>query len=224
MRIKICGITTVDDALAVAEAGADAIGLNFVAGPRRIDLAHAELILRELPPFVQPVALVKLAEGTIDASIRSLLEARRVSTVQVYGDVTREAVEDLSWRGFDVIVPTPVRDARFAEHKPAALEGSEHGRAVLVLLDAYDPEKAGGTGQTFRWEWVRAAREEGKLDSWPPILLAGGLTPENVAEAIRMVRPYGVDVSSGVEAEPGRKDMEKVKRFIAAARCETHEG
>ena len=216
MRIKICGITTPDDAIMAAEAGADAIGLNFVGGPRRIDIPQAEAILSRLPPFVVPVALVRLtgpATPELNEQLAELLATRWVSHVQVYGDVTPDAVARLAWEGYRPIVPIPVRDAGFARERPAILD-----KATAVLLDAHDPNALGGTGRTFTWSWVADARERRELADWPPIILAGGLTPENVARAIAETRPYGIDVSSGVEDGPGRKSRDKLRRFIAEAR------
>ncbi len=220
MRVKICGITTPDDARMVAEAGADAIGLNFVGGPRRIDLTQAEAILAVLPPFVVPVALVEVTGpgvGELNEQILELLATRWVATVQVHGQVSAEAIGKLSWEGFRVILPVRVRDAEFAA-RPVFLPRDRQRGPAAVLLDTHDPEKAGGTGRSFCWDWVRQAREQGELADWPPIIVAGGLTPENVGQAIAVTGPYAVDVSSGVESAPGRKDPAKVARFIAEAR------
>jgi phosphoribosylanthranilate isomerase len=221
MKIKICGITTRDDAIMVAEAGADAIGLNFVGGPRRIDLAQAETILDGLPPFVTPVALVTLAgpgAGEMNEQVVELLATRWMPTIQVYGDVTAEAVERLAWEGYRTILPVPVNDVGFAVARPAALRTASGHGAAAVLLDTHAPDKLGGTGRTFAWSWVAQARSLGQLHGWPPIILAGGLTPENVTQAIAEAAPYAVDVSSGVESAPGRKDADKVRRFVAEAR------
>lgn len=220
MKVKICGITTPDDARMAAEAGADAVGLNFVGGPRKIDLAQAERILDALPPLIIPVALVRLGDsnpGEMNEQVMELLATRWVSTVQVYGELTAPVIDRLAWEGFRVIVPLPVRDAGFFRTVPWTTAGQGRGPA-MALLDAHDPNKAGGTGRTFAWSWVREARSRGELAQWPPVLLAGGLTPENVRQAVAEADPYGVDVSSGVESSPGRKDAAKVARFIAEAR------
>ncbi len=241
VKVKICGITTVEDALMAAEAGADAIGLNLVGGPRRIDLPQAERILDVLPPLVTPVALVSVADsptGEMNEQVMEMLATRWVSTLQVYGDLTGQILARFLWEGFRVILPVPVRDAGFAatglpawgtpepEAGPAGRTGANltasevpvGRRPVAILLDTHDPQKAGGTGRSFAWSWVREARERGELKDWPPIMLAGGLTPDNVAEAIAEARPFAVDVSSGVESSPGRKDPEKVRRFVAKAK------
>jgi len=205
----------------VAEAGADAIGLNFVGGPRRIDLAQAEAILSVLPPFVVPVALVTLsgpAAGEINEQVAELLATRWISCVQVYGEVTGKAIARLVWEGYRPIVPVPVRDVCFAAARPVCVGPAGERGAAAVLLDTHEADKLGGTGRTFVWSWVAQARALGQLQGWPPIILAGGLTPDNVAQAIREAAPYGVDVSSGVESAPGRKDPEKVRRFVEEAR------
>lgn len=204
-----------------AEAGADAIGLNFVGGPRRIDLARAEAILDVLPPFVSPVALVSLAgpaAGELNEQVTELLATRWIPTIQLYGEVTNKAVSRLAWAGYRPIVVLAVRDVGFAATPPIGVNRTGERGAAAMLLDTHDPGKQGGTGRCFAWSWVAQARVLGHLQGWPPILLAGGLTPENVAQAIREAAPYGVDVSSGVESSPGRKDPEKVRRFIEEAR------
>ncbi|MGQ9651463.1 MAG: phosphoribosylanthranilate isomerase [Phycisphaerae bacterium] len=218
MRVKICGITSVEDACQAAQAGADAIGLNFYAGPRQIDLATGEAILASLPPFVTPVALVGLSGGQIADDLLRFLIRGRVNLLQVHGDFTVGAMNGLWETGFAIIQPLAVRDSTFADATPFWGEGSS--RPTAVILDTYDPNRAGGTGQTFCWDWVDQARRAGHLNGWPPIILAGGLNPDNVADAIRIARPWAVDVSSGVELAgvPGRKDPGKVRAFVRAAR------
>jgi len=219
MRVKICGITTVGDAVAAVEAGTDAIGLNLYAGPRRIDADRATAIRESLPPFVTPVALVPLVDGRLADDLVHLLIQNRIDLLQTYGDVTVDALIRLSEAGFGVIQSMAVRDAGFAEARPSWGEGQWRPRAVI--LDAYDPNRSGGTGKAFCWDWVDEALKAGRLDGWPPIVLAGGLNPDNVDEAIRIVRPYAVDVSSGVEVEgaPGRKDPRKMRDFIRSAKA-----
>ena len=219
MRVKICGITNEADAAAAVDAGADAIGLNFVAGPRKIDPARGRAILRHLPPLVTPVALVALEGGRIPAEIRNLLNEARVDHLQLYGTCTAEAPAQLVRDGFRPIPVLRVKEAGFAVPGPAWLRAAGSD-AAAVVLDAFDPVRQGGTGEPFCWDWVSAARKAGDLDNWPPILLAGGLRPENVAEAVRVVGPYGVDVSSGVEVEgePGRKDAARMREFVRRAR------
>jgi phosphoribosylanthranilate isomerase len=209
LRIKICGVTSPADGRQAALLGADAVGLNFYPpSPRCIDQATAGAILRELPPFVEPVGLF------VNRPMRQVFEEvhalGRVRTIQWHGQ-DRELGDCFP---FQLIAAFPVQDAasllaitryldacRVRGHLPAA-----------VLVDAHVPGQHGGTGRTAPWELLASFRPG------VPVILAGGLTPENVAEAVRVVRPYGVDVASGVEGSPGRKDAEKVRRFIVNAR------
>jgi len=189
VRIKICGITCVEDAVVAAEAGADALGLNFVGGPRRIGLETAEAILTSMPPFVTPVALVQLQGGAVPDDLLELLGQHWVSHVQVYGDYEPEHLALLMRDGLRPMVVVSVRGPDFADHTDPWRGAQGDSAATAVVLDAYDPQRAGGTGRTFRWDWVAAARKAGRLAGWPPIMLAGGLEPENVADAVRAVRP-----------------------------------
>jgi phosphoribosylanthranilate isomerase len=199
--VKICGITNPADALAAAEAGADALGLMFYhASPRNVSLQAAAEIARELPPFIMKVGVfVNPEEETV---MRAITECG-LNLLQFHGEETPEFC-----RLFPVmaIKAFRIRDAE-------SLKALPEYDTQAWLLDAFAPDKKGGTGATFNWD---LAIEAGKLGR--PIFLAGGLTPENVAEAVRKVRPYGVDVSSGVEASPGRKDHEKVRRFVREAK------
>lgn len=220
VRVKICGITSPEDAVAAAGAGADALGLNFVGGPRQIELDRAREVLAALPPLVTPVALVKVGmQGVADALIE-LLGEQWVSHLQVYGALTPLALTQLVMEGFRPLAVLPVKDSDFARNRPAWLDPGSGGRPSGVVLDTYDPEQQGGTGKTFHWDWVQQARQEGQLEGWPPIMLAGGLRPENVAEAVRVAKPDAVDVSSGVEVpgSPGRKDAERMRAFVLAVR------
>lgn len=225
MRVKICGITSVADAVSAVEAGADAIGLNFVGGPRRLDLERGRQIIERLPALVTPVALVNVEDNGVADPLVELLGEFWVSHLQVYGEVTVESLTRLTEDGFVPIPVVAVRDERFAD-TPAdwiATEGPWRPRAVV--LDTYDPMRRGGTGRAFRWDWVSAAREADKLATWPDIVLAGGLNVENVEEAVRIVHPYGVDVSSGVEVEgaPGKKDRVKMQAFVRNAKAADEE-
>ena len=222
MWVKICGITSVEDATSAAAAGADAIGLNFVGGPRLLGPRAAEQILIALPPEVTPVALVRLVNGRLDAQMSELLARFRVSHVQLYGSVSTASLTTLVRDGFRPMPVVAVADEDFADQASGWLsEDNPQCRPVAVVLDAFDPSREGGTGITFRWDWIPAARRTGKLDRWPPIILAGGLRPENVTEAVRVVRPYGVDVSSGVEeaGSPGKKDADRMRAFVLAAKA-----
>lgn len=199
--VKICGITNTADALAAADAGADAIGLMFYEkSPRNLTLPAAAEIARALPPYIIKVGVfVNPAEEFV---LRAVGECG-LNIVQFHGDETPEFCAQ-----FPVMVLKAFR-IRDAE----SLKALPEYPTDAWLLDAYSPDKPGGTGEKFNWDLAIEAQKFGK-----PTFLAGGLTPENVADAIRKVRPYGVDVSSGVESSPGRKDHAKVAAFIKAAK------
>ena len=212
MRVKICGITSAADAAMAVEAGADAIGLNFAGGPRLIDVETAAAIVRVLPPFVTAVGL--FVDDRADR-IGVICEQLGIHTVQLHG---AESVEFAAGLGhLDAIKVFRVTGPDFAAQVRPYVAGCAWLRGVL--LDAYVPRVPGGTGKTFCWEWVETARSRGQTADWPPIILAGGLTADNVAEAIGVVRPYAVDVSSGVESDPGKKDPDKVAAFILNAKA-----
>lgn len=208
VRVKVCGITNVPDALAAAEAGADAVGLNFALGPRRIDVQTGRAIVARLPPFLTPVGLFVDADAEM---IHDTCLACGLSSVQLHGDEPPDLVALLGplrvIKSFRVAVRADI------EAIGAYLDQCPEGaRPSAILLDARVPGLAGGTGRTFDWGLAAAARGLG------PIILAGGLGPENVADAIRAVRPYGVDACSRLEAEPGRKDHQRLAAFVAAVR------
>lgn len=200
-RVKICGITSVADGLAAAEAGADMIGLMFYEqSPRHITLAQAAEIARALPPFVLRVGVfVNPAEDEVTRAIGEC----GLSLLQFHGDETPEFCTQF---GLMSLKALRMRDAE-------SLKTLAQFNTDAYLLDAYSPGARGGTGATFNWDLAVEAQKLGK-----PIFLAGGLTPENVAEAVRKVRPFAVDVSSGVESAPGKKDHAKVRAFIQSAR------
>lgn len=220
MRVKICGITGVDDAAAAVKAGADAIGLNFVSGPRRIDPDRAREILQHLPPMVTPVALVRLEQGQIAEPLRELLSQYRVSHLQLYGQVTAEILNLLIQDGLCPMPVVKVKDQHFTEQVTGWGADIGQDRPSAIVLDAYDPNQEGGTGTAFSWDWVASARKHNEFAKWPPIVLAGGLNPDNVREAIQIAQPYAVDVSSGVEVEgsPGTKDAAKMRAFVRNAK------
>jgi phosphoribosylanthranilate isomerase len=220
-RIKICGITRPEDAAIAAELGVDAIGMNFFSGPRRIEKEKAAEILRSLVPLITPVALSAFDLPTYQDApsihqIRNESPSLAISNFQIYGELPDELVDGQSsikiWMVFPIDSPEAIRHAAAKmfvwKHSPAA-----------VLFDTASPQKLGGTGQSFNWHWIAEARAAGELNGLPPIILAGGLTPGNVADAIRIARPYAVDVSSGVEVpgKPGVKDPIKMRDFIQAA-------
>lgn len=201
MKIKICGITNADDARLCVEAGADALGFIFVEGtPRYVTPDAAARIVATLPPFVTPVGVFwDHASG----HVKAVAEQCRLGVLQFHGD---ESPEDLQEYRLPVIKTLKVAGAedlaRMAVYRVAAF-----------LLDSPSRWSEGETRPPIPWEVAaEAARRH-------PVLLSAGLTPENVAGAVRRVRPYGVDVNSGVEARPGRKDETRVRRFVAAARA-----
>ena len=201
VTVKICGITSEADALAAAEAGADAIGLMFYEGsPRHVTLEQAKAISAALPPHVMRVGVFVNAE---EAFVHQALTECMLNILQFHGD---ESPEECS--------RYPVMTLKaFRVQGEETLAELEAYPSAGYLLDAYVKDALGGTGATFNWDLAVRAQEFGK-----PIFLAGGLTPENVAEAVRKVQPFGVDVSSGVESEPGRKDAKQMRTFVAAAK------
>ena len=201
VTVKICGITSEADALAAAEAGADAIGLMFYEGsPRHVILEQAKAISAALPQHVMRVGVFVNAE---EAFVHQALTECMLNILQFHGDETPEECSRY-----------PVMTLKaFRVQGEETLAQLEAYPSAGYLLDAYVKDALGGTGATFNWDLAVRAQEFGK-----PIFLAGGLTPENVAEAVRKVQPFGVDVSSGVEIEPGRKDAEQMRTFVAAAK------
>jgi phosphoribosylanthranilate isomerase len=203
VRIKICGITTPADALLAAELGADAIGLNFYPGsPRSISEARAREILAALPPFVEPVGLFVNERF---AHIHAVAGRLGLRTLQLHG----EALEPLPQDGYRYVVAFRVRDESSLEQMTAYVVAQ---KPAAVLVDAHVSGSYGGTGQQAPWHLLEDYQTE------VPLILAGGLTSDNVGEAVRRVHPCAVDVASGVESEPGVKDQDKMRRFIDAAR------
>ena len=200
-KVKICGITRMEDALAAAAAGADALGFMFYeASPRRVAFDVAAKIIRELPPFL---ARVGVFVNPSPDDVRRSIEDCRIDTLQFHGEETPEFCAQF---GLRVIKAFRVRDAESLSALPAYV-------GATCLLDSFVAGQHGGTGATFNWDLAAQTVKAGRR-----VLLAGGLTEENAAEAVRRVRPYGLDVSSGVEAKPGVKDAAKVRAFIAAAK------
>lgn len=198
-RVKICGITNWDDARLSVDLGASALGFNFYpASPRAISPADAWNIIRRLPPFVEAVGVfVDWPVLVVDAMARAL----RLSSVQLHGSESQKVVDALG-RKHRVIKAVQVgRGFRLASL-------SKYRHADALLLDGFARGLHGGTGRTLDWKLARAARQYGR------IILAGGLTPENVAEGIRVAEPYAVDVASGVEASPGRKEPARLRTFF----------
>ena len=228
MLVKICGITDEADALAAVRAGADWIGLNLVGGPRRVGLPRATAILSALgesadarpadSSAASAVVLVRIESSLPDQTLAEL-RAAGAGRVQLYGEIKPGIVAALRSDGWSVVTVHHMTDADslrgVAEFLSACPKGAEPD---FVLLDAMAPGKLGGTGLAVDWEMLAREREAGRFDGWPPIILAGGLNPENVARAVEFVRPVGVDVSSGVESAPGKKDAARMREFVAAAK------
>jgi len=201
VEVKICGLTTVDDALRCIEMGADAIGLNFWPGsPRCVDAARAREIVEAAGDRAAMVGV--FVDFTLD-QVREILRETGLRWAQLHGDEPPELVAALLPNAYKAI---GVKDS-------SAIEVARSYPGEHLLLDASVPGMPGGTGRTFDWDIASVVAEERKLT------LAGGLTPDNVAEAVRVVQPFRVDVASGVESAPGLKDPGLVRRFIEAARA-----
>ena len=201
-RIKICGITSIEDALAAVDAGADALGFNFAAGPRKIEPALAIEMIAQLPPFVTVVG-VFIGE---DPTIAAIADGCGVQVIQLHGGESEEFAISLS--------PRPVIRVIHASDAGAIEAIPSYASASAILLDTSVAGKLGGTGRTFDWDIAVRAKEYGK-----PIILAGGLNPVNVAAAVAKVGPYAVDVASGVESSPGKKDYRLMKEFVRNVRA-----
>src|SRR5262245_62158535 len=210
VAVKICGITNVEDALAAARFGADFIGLNFYSGsPRCVSEEQARLILQALPTNVRSVALFVNEPWE---RIRETVTRLGIIGVQVHGDV----IEPCPYRDLRWTPSIPIRDHSSLDRIVELLDRWRPRGPYSILLDAHAPGLHGGTGRTIPWsDYIHRF---GEIVPHVPVMLAGGLTPDNVAEAIRIVRPWAVDVASGVESSPGKKDHDKMRRFIENAR------
>jgi phosphoribosylanthranilate isomerase len=203
VSVKICGITNWNDAKAAMEAGADALGFNFYANsPRRVAASHAKQIIRHMPDRVTAVGV--FVNGSVEEILR-IAHTTNVGILQLHGEESPATVERLA-REYPIIKAFRV-GPRFR-----ARELKKFSSASGFLLDGYDANHHGGTGKRFDWGIACEAKRYG------PVILAGGLRAENVIEAIRQVKPFGLDVCSGVEDQPGRKDARKVKKLMAAVR------
>ena len=200
VRVKICGITNARDAVAAVDAGADALGFVFFDRSARCISFHvAAEIVRELPPFIAKVGVfVDPAEETV----REAIQVCGIDTLQFHGGESPAFCERF---GLKTIKAFRVRG-------PKTLEEAKAYPRTAWLLDSHVPNQLGGTGETFDWELAREATKFSRM-----VILAGGLTAENVAQAVQQVRPYAIDVSSGVESEPGKKDHRKLTLFVTAA-------
>ncbi|MFN3396293.1 MAG: phosphoribosylanthranilate isomerase [Thermodesulfovibrionales bacterium] len=200
VKVKICGITNLEDALAAVDYGADALGFVFYKGsPRYISAEAAKEIIKQLPPLITTVGVfVDETPERIEDTLRHV----PIDIAQLHGHEPPESCL-LSRRVIKAIRVKELSD----------LEPLKKYRVSAFLLDTYTPESLGGTGQIFNWDIAVAAKQFGH------IILAGGLNPENIERAIRWVRPYAVDVSSGIEEEKGKKDLKKMRLFIERAKA-----
>ena len=207
IRIKICGLKRADDAAAAVAAGADALGFNFwKRSPRYVEPAEAARIVLNIPPRVLTVAVF------VDEELERVLgiaEETGIMALQLHGSESPEYLDRL---GAYLKIKTIKVGESF---QPAEL--SRYPSVSLFLLEGFVAGMAGGTGRTFDWSLAEKAKDFGK------IILAGGLTAENVGAAVRRVQPWGVDVASGVESEPGKKDPQLIREFIRAARAAERE-
>lgn len=202
VKVKICGITNLDDAMAAAAFGADALGFVFFKkSPRYISPANAKKMIKKLSPFISTVGVFVNEDKN---TIKKTVSQAGIDILQLHGD-------------------EPPAACRFPEHlvikaiRVKSIDNLEiiskyKDKVSAFLLDTYTPEGFGGTGQIFNWDIAAEAKKFGR------VILAGGLTPENIEKAVRLVHPYAVDVSSGVEAEKGKKDHNKMKLFIERAK------
>jgi phosphoribosylanthranilate isomerase len=203
-KVKICGITIIDDALAAMDAGADMIGFNFYPkSPRYIDVGQCRDIMAVMRKYGH-ITFVGVFVNASAQEVRATVETAALSLAQLHGDETPEMVRSLHGKAFKAFRGVPQN-----------IKGFVRNDAPAFLLDASVKGAYGGTGKTADWS---AAAE---LAKQYPLLLAGGLTPENVADAIKQVNPWGVDVASGVESVPGKKDFAKMKAFVSAVRSAT---
>lgn len=199
-KIKICGITNMEDALAAVDYGADALGFVFYKkSPRYITPEKAKEIISNLPPFITTVGVFANEDPE---RMREILDFAGIDVMQLHGDEP----PDICYIWHRVIKALRVSD--FSDLKPL-----EVCRASAFLLDTYSAESYGGTGQIFNWDIAVDAKRFGR------IILSGGLNPDNIERAIRYVKPYAVDVSSGIEEEKGKKDLKKMKEFIERAKA-----
>jgi len=200
MKVKICGITNIDNAVYAAELGADALGFIFVkSSPRYIAPKSARKIIQELPPFIVPVGIFV---DVPQEEIIGVIEQTGIKCVQLHGNETPKQLA-----GF----PLPVYKS-FRVDSSFNLEILRRYKGSAYLLDTKISGELGGTGQTFDWGIAVKAKEYGR------IILAGGLNPENVLEAIQKVQPYAIDVNSGVESAPGKKDKNKLEQLFKTIR------
>ena len=213
VRIKIEGLRDPAEALKIAQMGADAIGMVFAESPRWVSPEQARAIVDVLPPWVATVGVFVNADA---ATINRVVERTHIGCVQLHGDEPPQIVGQVH---APCIKAFRVRDKGWLGEVRQWVEAVEaRSNLPAILLDAYDPDRRGGTGERFNWSLVADARAGGGMAGLDPIVLAGGLDAACVGRAIDLVKPWAVDVASGVEKAPGVKDLRKVADFIAATR------
>lgn len=200
-KIKICGIKTIEDALAAMDAGADLIGFNFYPrSPRYIDPGQCRDIMAVMRKYSHIIYVGVFVNASVD-DVRATLETAALTLAQLHGDETSQMVRSLEGKAFKAF-----------RGIPQSLDGFARNDAPALLVDASVKGVYGGTGETADWSAATALAQQ------YPLLLAGGLTPENVREAVQRVRPWGVDVASGVESTPGKKDPIRMRSFVQAVK------
>jgi phosphoribosylanthranilate isomerase len=215
--VKICANTSLADAMVAAEAGADAVGFVFAPSPRRVTVEQVAAILPELPAKIEKIGV--FVGSSVD-EISATVEAAGLTGVQLHSEVTADETTKLRARfGLGLRILRVVHfEAGAPEYAAAAAQDASVDESVdAILVDSRTATAVGGTGKSY--DWAEARRAVFGVMKETKMVVAGGLTPENVAEAITTLRPWGVDVVSGVEAAPGRKDAAKVRAFIANARA-----
>jgi len=210
--VKICGLTSLEDALVAAEAGADLLGfILYPKSPRYVAPEKiAEIVAGVRATLASPPRFVGVFVNEATGQVLATLEQTGLDLAQLHGDESAAEVAALKGRGFKAVRPISLETAltAAATFAPLGVKAGPH-----LLLDAYTPNAYGGAGELADWSLATAV-----VDRVSRLLLAGGLTQQNVAEAVRLVRPWGVDVASGVEQTPGRKDHAKVRAFLAATK------
>ncbi|UCD80938.1 MAG: phosphoribosylanthranilate isomerase [Desulfobacterales bacterium] len=198
MKVKICGITDCEDALGAVKLGVDALGFIFAPSPRRIAPEMARFIIKAIPPFIKTVGVFVNEEA---AAIREHINYCGLDLVQLHGDETPDFCSKL--------IPHTIKAVRIKDESSLEMCSAYQENVRALLLDTYAADKAGGTGKTFDWQLAFKIREVGI-----PVILSGGLDPSNIAAAIKTVRPYAVDVNSGVEERPGKKSFALMKELM----------
>jgi phosphoribosylanthranilate isomerase len=199
VKVKICGITNLEDASIAVELGANALGFIFAPSPRQIKPQKARGIIRAIPSFVKTVGVFV---NEAPAAIREVMQHCGLDLVQLHGDESPALCDEL--------MPCTIKALRIKDESSLQISRAYHGKVRALLLDTYSKEKAGGTGKTFDWNLAIRIKKMGI-----PIILSGGLGPSNIDLAIHTVRPYAVDVNSGVEKCPGKKSHILIKALMA---------